>query len=180
MTIDSTPFDSALNHFHTELQHVRTGRAMPAMVENIAVAVYGSMMRVQELAAINAPEAQTLVIQPWDVSTVKAIETALRESDYHFNPVVDGQILRLHFPPLTEEKRREMVKIVNQKAEDARISIRKIREEQMKKAKDAQKASDISEDELFRFEKEMQTAVDQYNAQIKLKCEGKEKELMTI
>lgn len=180
MTIDTQAFNDVLKHFSADLQHVRTGRAAPSLIEAIAVQAYGSTMRIQELAAITAPEAQTLVIQPWDTSVIRAIETALRECDFHFNPVVDGQILRINFPPLTEEKRRDLVKIVNQKAEEARISVRKIREEQLKKAKDLEKKGELSEDELFRFEKEMQAATEDANAKIKSKVEAKEKELMTI
>lgn len=180
MTIDTQQFEEVIKHFTAELQHVRTGRAAPSLIESIPVQAYGSTMRIQELAAITAPEPQTLVIQPWDMSTVRAIETALRECDYHFNPVVDGQILRVNFPPLTEEKRRDLVKIVNHKAEEARISVRKVREEQLKEAKEAEKNGDISEDVLHRFEKDIQAATDDANAKIKTKVEVKEKELMTI
>ncbi|MCW1930118.1 MAG: ribosome recycling factor [Candidatus Kerfeldbacteria bacterium] len=180
MNVDTQAFEETLKHFSADLQHIRTGRAAPSLIESITVEAYGSVMRLQELAAITAPEAQTLVIQPWDSSTIRAIETALRDCDFHFNPVVDGQILRINFPPLTEEKRREMVKIVNQKAEDARISVRKVREEQLKKAKDAEKKGELSEDQLARFEKDMQSAIEDANGKIKAKVESKEKELMTI
>lgn len=174
-------FDKALEHFHTELRSIHTNRATPSIVEDLGVDAYGSVMRLQELASITAPEPQQLVIQPWDQTLIKAIETALRDhAGLQLSPVVDGVIIRLHFPPLTEERRREIIKLVHQKAEEARISLRKTREDQLRARKAQQKTGELSEDDYFREEKTIQTEVDRVNKAIAAASEQKEAELLTI
>ncbi len=176
----STPFDKSFEHLRGELSSLHTGRANPGMLENIEIEAYGSKMSLQELASISSPEPQQLLIMPWDKSVVKDIESGLRASDLNLNPVVDGESIRINFPPLTEEKRQELVKIMHTKLEDARISVRKIREELIKELKESEKNGDLSEDEYFREEKEVQTRVDNVNVKIKGLGEKKEQELMTV
>lgn len=180
MSIDTAQFEKALEQMHSAFSAVRTGRANPAMVENISVTAYESQMKLQELASISTPEPQTLVIQPWDGSVIQAIESALRDSELDVSPVVDGELIRISFPPLTEEKRTEFVKRIHEKAENARVAIRKTREQLLKDFKQQQKNGDISEDEYFREEKDVQATVDSYNKKIEEAVEQKEKELMTI
>jgi len=173
-------FQDALDHLHESFGTLHTGRATPAMVDQVMVQAYGSMMKLQEVASISVPEPQMILIQPWDKTVVKAIETSMRESDLQLNPVVDGEQIRIAVPQLTEEKRRELVKIMNEKAEEARIHVRQIREEEMKSLKEQEKSGKISEDDLFRMEKEVQSLVDQVNKEIKEASEQKESDLMKI
>lgn len=173
-------FDKAIEQLQEYLKTMRANRAHPTMIENLPVFAYNSTMRLQELATITIQEAQTLVVQPWDTSVLKAIENALREADIGASPVVDGEIVRLNFPPMTEEKRKEMVKQMHEKVENARIAIRKVREQLLKEAKAEQKAGSLSEDEYFRMEKEIQQTVDAHNATIEKLAQEKEKDLMTI
>lgn len=178
--MEKEQFDKTVEHFQEELKSLRTNQANPSMVENINVEAYNSTMKIQELATISMPEPQMLVIQPWDKTVVKQIETALRECDQKFQPVVDGEVIRISFPPLTEEKRKEMVKIVNDKAEDARIALRKVREEYLKELKQQEKDGEISEDEYFREEKEMQKVIGEYNDKVKELADNKAEGLMTV
>jgi len=177
---DTTSFEKVITRFQEELKRLRAGGASASILDVIRVEAYGTTMSMQEVASVNTPEPQLLVIQPWDKTLLKAIETAIRKSDIGISPIVDGEVIRLPFPQLTEEKRRDLVKVMNEKAEDAHIAIRKIREEELKACKQQEKAGDISEDEYFRLEKEIQAIVDGYNAKIKTLAEKKTKELMTI
>lgn len=171
----------AIEHFRAELRSVHTNRPTPALVEELAVQAYGATMRLQELATISVPEPQTLQISPWDSTQIKAIEDAIRKDQkLQLQPVVDGNTIRIHFPQLTEEKRRDLVKIVHEKAEDVRIAVRKLREDALKQYKDMQKASDMSEDEYYAQEKDVQSAVDTANATIKTIADQKEQELLTM
>lgn len=178
--MEQEKFDKVIEHLEAELANIRTGRAMPNIVENINVEVYGANTPLNQLASINAPEPQTLVIQPWDQNTIKDIEKAINISDLDLNPVVDEKSIRINFPPLTEEKRKELVKIMNSKVEEAKISVKNIREDLIKALKQQEKDKAISEDDKFRQEKELQEEVDKYQDKIKATQESKEKELLTI
>lgn len=173
-------FNDVLQNIREEMHSLHANRPTPALVENVSVNAYNSAMRLQELASISTPEPQLLLIQPWDSSLVKAIETALRENERKFDPVVDGHAIRISFPPLTEEKRKELVKLMNEKVESARVAIRKVREDILKNIKEQEKNGEISEDDYFRQEKEVQQVVDKHNATIKEMADAKEKELMTV
>ena len=132
--VDSKKIDleSAIEHLNTEMGKIRTGRANPALVEGLIVDYYGTKTPLKQIASINAPEARLLVIQPWDKGALVYIESALRESDLGFNPNNDGQVVRINIPALTEERRKELVKLLNQRSEDGKISVRNIREESWK------------------------------------------------
>src|SRR5689334_7046975 len=119
----------ALQHLHQELSGLRTGRAVPTLVENIQVESYGTMTALQQLASISAPEPQQLLVQPWDPSLLKDIEKAIAQSPLGINPVNDGKVIRLPFPPMTDERRQQLLKVVKEKAEEARVRVRGIREE---------------------------------------------------
>lgn len=159
---------------------MRANQASPSIIENTPVQAYESTMKLQEVASITAPEPQQLVVQPWDVTLLKDIESALREHPMDLNPVVESEVIRIAFPPLTEEKRRELVKMMGEKVEQARISVRRMREDLLKEHKEAEKAGDLSKDEYFRKEKEVQEQVDAANTEIKNIADKKEQELMTV
>jgi len=173
-------FEDAIEHLNVEMGKIRTGRANPALVEGLIVDYYGTKTPLKQIASINAPEARLLVIQPWDKGALVYIESALRESDMGFNPNNDGQVIRINIPALTEERRKELVKVLNQRAEDAKISIRNIREEAWKEIQEAEKEGKMSEDDKFSGKDYLQKIVDEYNKKIEEVREKKETEIMTI
>src|SRR5688572_18583916 len=140
--------EKAVDYMSHEIAAVRTGKASGALVENIDVEVYGSQMKLKQVARISTPEARLIVIQPFDASTTHAIEKALRESKIGINPNVDGKIIRLPIPPLTEERRRDLVKTIKQMAEETRVRVRSARREGLESLKKAQKDGAITEDDL--------------------------------
>ncbi len=173
-------FDKAIEHLKSQLAMIRSGRAMPALVENIKIEAYGTMTPLIELAGITAPEPRLLVVSPWDKSIIKDVEKALQAANLGAQPVVDGAIVRLNFPALTEERRRELTKVMNSKLEESKVSIRNIREEALKQLKDQKTNGDIGEDDFFSIQKELQKLVDEHNEVIKKLGDDKEKEIMTI
>lgn len=165
-----------------DLSTVRTGRAAPSLVENIVVAAYGgtTRLRVLELAQISSSDSQTLVITPFDVSIITEIQKAIAETSMGLNPVIDGQIIRISIPPLSEERRQELVHLVNQKLEGGRIQVRQVRHEAMNEIKKEFAEKIISEDDLMRLEKETQNLTDKTIGEIDDLGKRKEQELMTI
>ena len=164
----------------TDFQAIRTGKASPALVENITAEYYGAMTRIKDMAGISTPEPRLLVIQPWDQSAVKAIEKALIDSNLGISPVSDGKIIRLPIPPLSEDRRKALAKQVKARAEEAKISIRNARRDGNDAAKKAQKASEITEDELKKLNDDIQKLPDSYIKKIDDCAADKESELMTI
>src|SRR3954466_1406081 len=148
--------DKAVEHVQSQFTTVRTGRASPALVERIMVEYYGSPVPLQQLAAFQVPEARQLIVKPHDRATLGAIERVIRDSDLGVNPNNDGVVIRLNFPPLTEERRRDYVRIVKHMAEDGRIAVRNIRRDARKHMEGSEKAGEISADELERAEKELE------------------------
>lgn len=173
-------FQKTVEHLKGELAGLRCGRASAALVENIQVEVYNSKMPIKGLANIAIPDAKTIVIEPWDKSVIKSVETAVSQAGLGLNPVNDGRVLRLIIPPLTEESRKELVKVVGQKLEAARISIRQLREQVKEKIVKAEKDKEIGEDERFRLQDSLDKMASDYNAEIKKIGEEKEKEIMQI
>lgn len=161
-----------------ELRGLRLGRASAEMLDSIRVEAYGSVMPISQVAAIQTPGHDQILIQPWDKAVVSAIEKAIRISDLNVNPSVDGTTIRITLPPLTAERRTELVKVANKQAEEARIAVRNVREEAMDDLDRALKAKEISEDEKFRSREAAQKAVDAANAQIKEMVEKKEQEIL--
>jgi len=170
----------ALEAFDRELASIRTGRAAPSLIENMSVEAYGSHMKLQELASITAPEAALLVVQPWDASIAGTIANALRTSDFHFNPVVEGAVIRVPLPPLTQERRQELVKLVSKKAEEAKISVRNVRQDAFTQLKRAKEDGDIGQDEQVGYEKRVQDVVEATNRQIESAAKTKEQDLLKI
>ena len=163
-----------------EFAGVRTGKASAGLVENIQVDVYGSMMRIRELAGITTPEPRTLSIQPWDASTISAIEKAIQKANLGLNPAVQGKVVRIFFPELSQERRQEFVKIIKKMSEDGRVAIRHVRRDAMDQLKKHGHDSGVTEDEEKQAEKELQKLTDDYIAKIDLHVAHKEKEIMTV
>jgi ribosome recycling factor len=163
-----------------EFAGVRTGKASAALIENIQVEVYGSLMRLREVASISSPEPRQLVVQPWDVGTTQAIEKAIQKSNLGLSPATQGKIIRLTFPELSAERRLEFVKITKKMAEDGRVAVRHVRRDAMEELKKSVKASETSEEDQEKAEKEIQKLTDQYIAKIEVHLAQKEKEITTV
>lgn len=170
----------SLSVFEENLSEVRAGRANPAILNKISIEYYGVATPINQVAGISVPEARTIVIQPWDASVLKEIEKAILASDIGLNPNNDGKVIRLNFPELTEERRKELVKDIRKMAEDARVSVRAIRRDGMEEVKAKQKNGDITEDDKAREEENIQKLTDKYIANIDKALENKEKEIMSI
>jgi ribosome recycling factor len=170
----------AVNHTQAEFSTTRTGRAAPALVEKLKVDYYGTDVPLQQLAGIQVPEARLMVITPYDKTSLKAIEKAIQHSDLGINPNNDGTVIRLSFPQLTEERRKEMVKVVHHKAEDGRVAVRNVRRASRKDLETLEKDGDISSDELDRAEKELDKVTHEYVAEIDRMLQHKEQELLVV
>lgn len=173
-------FESALLHFEEEAAKLRTGRANPALVEGLLVDYYGTKTPLKQIATISTPESRQILIQPWDRGAIVFVETAIRESDLGLNPSNDGAAIRVTLPALTEDRRRDLVKVLNQKLEDARISIRNTREDIWKQIQEWEKAGSVAEDDKFRGKEDLQKVVDGYNTRLESLREKKESEIMTV
>ena len=170
----------AVEHTQGEFSGIRTGRASPALIEKLMIDYHGTDVPLQQLAGFSVPEARLLVVQPYDKSAIGGIEKAIQNSDLGINPANDGEVIRLAFPPLTEERRRELVRVVKQKAEDGRVAIRNIRRTARHDLEDLEKEKDISADELERHEKELDQLTQRYVQEVDRALEGKEKELLEV
>ena len=168
--------EATLHEFNT----VRTGRASPALLEGIVVEYYGAKTPLNQLATITAPEARMLVVQAWDKGAVKDIQKAITMSNLGLNPSADGNNLRITVPELTEERRKDLAKVVRQTAEDGRVSIRQVRRDAIDELRKQEKASDISEDDSRREQAAVQKLTDQYIEQVDELLTAKEEELLTI
>jgi ribosome recycling factor len=163
-----------------DFAQVRTGKASPALVENIKIDCYGTHMRLREVASITAPEPRMIMIQPWDASNVDPIRKGLEEAQIGITPMVDGKIIRLPIPELSEERRRDLVKVIGKIAEDGRVAIRHSRRDCLDQLKKLEKAGGITEDELKAAEKQAQELTDTYTGKIDKMLESKEAELMKV
>lgn len=172
-------FDAVLDFYKTDIASIRTGRATPVLVEDIVVDAYGQKMQIKELATITVPEPRSLLIQPWDKGVISAIEGAIRKSDLGLNPVVDGQAIRLNIPSLTEERRKEFIKLLKQKTEESRVKLRRIREEIWDKIQAMERDHEIREDDKFKAKEDLQKIIDEYNKKIEELEKKKEQELLT-
>lgn len=178
---DSTAdFEKVIDHLKSELATLRTGRASAGLVEHLTIEYYGAKTPLIQIAQIAIPEPRQITIQPYDKSALKEIEKAVQTSNLGINPVNDGNLIRLIIPSMTEERRKELVKIVSQMTESARVSIRNVREEIIKEIQRLEKEGKMSEDDKIRTKDDLQKMVDKFNAEIKKLSEGKEQEVMTI
>jgi len=168
----------SVNTLKEELSHIRTSRASVSLLEGIKVDCYGQKLPIPQVATVNVIEGKILVIQPWDPNLVKEIEKAIQASDLGVNPTSDGKTIKLVLPPLTEERRKELVKVAHKMAEEARIAIRNLRREALEKFKTAKKNKEISEDDYTRLEKEVQKLHDEFIKAIDKLLADKEKEIL--
>lgn len=172
--------DKTIEFLKREITGLQTARATPALVENIEVECYGTKMPIRQIAAINVPEPRSLIISPWDKTTLKEIEKAISLSRPGLMPVVDGDLIRVSILPLSEERRKELMTILIDKLEEARISIRLQRERAWKEIQELTRAGKIREDDKFRGKDELQELIDEYNEKIEEIGEKKKKEIMTV
>ena len=170
----------AVEHLKGEFAAVRTGRASPSLVEKLVVDYYGSEVPLQQVAGFGVPEPRLLVITPYDKGAIKAIEKAIQSSDLGITPGNDGQVIRLAFPPLTEERRKDLVKVVKHRAEESRVAVRNIRRQARHELEALQKDGDISEDDLKRVEKELEKFTHDVVADIDALLAHKEAELLEV
>lgn len=173
-------FSEIISHFDKTLSSIQAGRVTPSILEDIQVEAYGSRQPLQQLASVTNQGPQCLHIQPWDPTVTKDIERALRTSGHDFNPVVEGTSLRLPFPPLTEEKRITLTKLVEEHGEEAHVAIKRQREDQMQALKQQKTDKAISEDQFFAESKKLQKQVDDYNAQVEQRVKDKSAQLMKL
>jgi len=172
--------EKIIEHLKSEVVSFRTGRASPALVEDLEVDYYGAKTPLKALASISAPEPKQLLIQPWDKNAIQPIEKALQSSSLGLSPVTDREAIRLSIPVLTEERRKELIKMLKRHLEDARIQMRRAREEMLKEVERKEKTKEISEDEKFRQKNEVQKIVDEMNKKIEELGAAKEKEITTV
>lgn len=166
--------------FESELKTIRAGRANAAVLDKVSVEYYGSMTPIAQVGSISVPEPRMLVIQPWDLSILKEIEKAILASDIGIAPQNDGKVIRLNFPPLTEERRKELVKQVKKYTEEAKVQVRNVRRDALEGFKDLKKKSEITEDDLKNAEKDIQKLTDKYIELIDSIYAEKEKEIISI
>lgn len=166
--------------FAGELKTIRAGRANATILDKIAIDYYGTMTPVAQIGSISSPEPRMLVIQPWDVSVLKEVEKAILKSDIGIAPQNDGKVIRLNFPPLTEERRKALVKTVKKYSEEAKVQIRNARRDAMDAYKDKKKKAEITEDDLKGIEKDIQTMTDKYVKEIDEITAAKEKEILEV
>lgn len=170
----------AIRSFEDDLATIRTGRASPALVERLSVEYYGNPTPIMQLATISAPEPRLLTIRPFDPGSIKDIERALLASDLGLTPNSDGKIIRLNIPPLTEERRQELMRVVRTRAEEARVAVRNVRRDTQNDLREFEREKMISEDELHRGEDDLQNLTDKYVEEINTISERKEKEVLEV
>ena len=169
-----------IDHLCKEYSEIRAGRANPAVLDKVKVDYYGAPTPVNQLAAVSVTEARTLTIQPWDTSILRQIEKAIQKSDIGINPMNDGKVIRMQFPPLTEDRRKDIVKDVQKLAEETKVQIRNVRRETIEKLKAMKKASELTEDDLKQGEKKTQELTDKFTKKVDSISADKQKEIMEL
>ncbi|MCY4392792.1 MAG: ribosome recycling factor [Chloroflexi bacterium] len=172
--------DGAVEAFQRELASVRTGRAHPSLIEGLQVEHYGQTQALNQLGTINAPEARLLAVQVWDAGAVQSVVKAIQTSDLGLNPNIDGQLIRLPIPQLTEERRREFVRLVHQKAEDARVAVRNVRRHIHDDLRKGERAGDMTQDDLRDYESDLQKLTDSHTGLIDEAMKRKEEDLLEL
>lgn len=175
-----TKMGKTISALQSEYGAIRAGRANPQILDKVTVDYYGTMTPINQLASVSATEARVLTIQPWDKSVLKAIEKAIQTSDIGINPQNDGSVIRLTFPPLTEDRRKDLVKDIQKIGENSKVAVRSIRRDCLEKLKAMKKASEITEDDLKDGEKEIQKITDNFIKDIDSISDAKQKEIMEI
>ena len=169
-----------VDHLHEEMGSIRTNKANTGMVDNVLVDYYGNLTKLRELAGITTPDPRLIVIQPWDPNIIEAVEKALSKSELGLTPHVDGKIIRVSVPELSEERRNNLKKILKQLVEEARVALRNIRRDANEEIRKGEKESQITEDDRYRIEKEVQHKTDEFIKKVEELLHQKEKEIMTV
>jgi len=172
--------DKAIEYLKNELNTLQVGRVSPSLVEDIQVECYGSKMPLKQLAAISCPQPRIIIIDPWDKSIIKDIEKGIIDSKLGLNPIIDGEVIRLVIPPLDEEQRKNLTKVLSQKVEEVKISIRTQREKAWKEIQSLYQEGKISEDEKYKGKDKLQEVIDEYNKKVEELKERKEKEILNV
>ncbi len=180
LNITKEKMNKSLNALNNEYASIRAGRANPSVLDKVTVDYYGAPTPVNQMAAVSVAEARILVIQPWDASSLKAIEKAILASDIGINPTNDGKSIRLVFPQLTEDRRKELCKTIKKYGEECKVTVRSIRRDSMEKFKAMKKNSEITEDDLKDCEKKVQDLTDKFCSEVDKAVADKEKEIMSI
>ncbi len=175
-----TKMEKRINGYAGELKTIRAGRANASVLDKVAIDYYGTMTPVNQVAAISSPDPRQLVVQPWDASVLKAVEKAINASEIGITPQNDGKVIRLNFPPLTEERRKELVKTVKKYTEEAKVQIRNARRDALDSYKKKKKDGEVTEDDLKEIEKDIQKLTDKYIKEIDDICAAKEKEILEV
>lgn len=173
-------FEKAIDHFTQDISTLKTGRANPAVLDSVKVEAYGVPTPIAQLASISVPEARSIIIQPWDKGVINDIDKAIRESDIGLSPVNEGDKIRISIPQMTEESRKDIVKTLHKKIEEARIAIRNTRDAIKEEITEAEKNKEFGEDEKFNLIEELDKKTGEYNNKVKEMGESKEKEIMTV
>lgn len=173
-------FEKTLEHFKQEISTLRTGRANSQILDNVRVSAYGAMMTINEVASVTAPDPQLVIVKPWDKSLMAEIEKGIQSAQLNLNPVVDGDIIRIVVPPLTLERRQQLIKILYQKAEEAKVMIRNIRAEMRREIEKQEGSSGVSEDDIKATEADLDALAKEYVEEIDEQLSHKEKELSSI
>ncbi len=172
--------EKRIEGYSSELKTIRAGRANASVLDKVSIDYYGTKTPIAQVGSISSPEPRLLVIQPWDASVLKEIEKAINASDIGISPQNDGKVIRLNFPPLTEERRKELVKTVKKYTEEAKVQIRNIRRDALEKFKAQKKNGEITEDDVKEAEKDIQKLTDNYVKEIDGVCADKEKEILEV
>lgn len=173
-------FDQIIEKLREDFAGIRTGRASVGLVENIMVSYYGSTAPLKQMATISTPDAAQIVIQPWDKNSLGDIELAVRNSDVNLSPSSDGNVIRIALPPMTEDKREELIKNIHRKGEEARVALRSVRGETWEKIKRMEKDKQLTEDDRYSAEKELNKIIEEYNEKVESAIVDKEKEIRTV
>lgn len=178
--ITEEKMNKAIEHLSEELANVRAGRANPAILNKVSVEYYGMPTPINQIGTVSVPEARQILVTPWDKSMLSAVERAIQKSDIGINPINDGNSIRINFPELNEQRRKELVKEVKALCEESKVAVRNVRRDSIDQAKAAQKANEITEDELKTAEEKIQKITDKYVEKIDEMFKNKEKEIMEI
>lgn len=172
--------DRVIEGFSDDLKAIHTGRASAALVEDIKVSHYNSLMPLKQIASISTPDASLIVISPWDKGVLQPIETSIKESGMELNPINDGVNIRISLPPMSEERRKDLVRLIRQKAEEAKVALRSVREDAWRQIQREEKAGEVTEDDRYRGENELNKIITRYNGQVEEIIKRKDQEIMTI
>lgn len=175
-----TDFSEVIEHYRSELSHIRSGQANPELLDGIRIEAYESLMPLNQVATITVPDAKTIMVAPWDKSVLKDIEKAIVNANLGFTPVNDGEVIRVPMPPMTEENRKDLVKLIGKKAESSRVALRQLRDKVKESVLGAEKEKEITEDEKFKYLKQLDDYTKEREGEVNDLTKKKEQQIMTV